>query len=730
MYCQAHILIKGKVVDATTQLPVADAQIVYSSTTLTADELGTFVIDTDTLLHQITISAPFFKEKLIAIPQNVPELLIIYLDPTDLHQLADVILESKDMNSISTIAKVDINSRNVNTSQDLLRVVPGLFLAQHAGGGKAEQIFLRGYDIDHGTDLNVSVDGMPVNMVSHAHGQGYADMHFIIPELVQNIDYGKGPYYSGTGNLGTAGYVKLKTMDVLDKSRVSVEAGQFNTIRNVNTIDLLNTSKKGLNKSAFIASEIFTSNGPFKVNQDFSRINLVGKYTTQTDNSFLSIQGTYFTSKWDASGQIPERVVASGMISRFGAIDSTEGGNTSRQNLIVNYQYKPSSSGVLDNTFYLTKYDFNLFSNFTFFLNDSVNGDQIQQKESRNMLGYNGSYTYTRSIGNLIWKQKYGIAIRYDHINNIGLLHTKQRLFLKNIELGDINEFNHSAHIDHQLILGKFTFNAGLRLDRFHWTYQNARDTLYKPFIAQKAIVLPKFNLLFNPNQHLQLYLKSGKGFHSNDTRTIAQSMGNGMIPAVWGADLGLTTKISDKVWFNTALWYLYSEQEFVYVGDEGIVEPSGKTQRKGIDISGRWQALKWLYTDLDITLAQPKLLQVPHNEAYVPLAPTYTATGGLSFKFQNGINGNIRLRHLGDRPANETNTVKAKGYTIFDASIFYTKPKFEVGVIVQNLFDTAWNEAQFDTESRLKNEPSPVSELHFTPGTPFFSKLRLSYFF
>jgi hypothetical protein len=608
--------------------------------------------------------------------------------------------------------------------------VPGLFLAQHAGGGKAEQIFLRGYDIDHGTDLNVSVDGMPVNMVSHAHGQGYADMHFIIPELVQNIEYGKGPYTTEVGNFATAGYAKLNTTDVLEKSKITIEAGQFNTLRNVNMIDLLKSSQKGLNKSAYIASEIYTTNGPFKSSQDFNRINLQSKYTFQTENSKLTIQGTYFSSKWNASGQIPERAVINGSISRWGAIDSTEGGNTGRQNLAVTYLYKPSALSVIENSFFATRYTFRLYSNFTFFLNDSANGDQIKQEESRTLIGYNGSIGASKQINKLIWKHKHGISILYDGIENSMLAHTVQRKFLRFTSFGDINEYNNAAYSDHQFIFGKFNFNIGLRLDQMRWEYTNHLDSLYKPFTAQKTILSPKLNLQYNFSSKLQFYLKSGKGFHSNDARTISQQKGRGMLPAVYGTDLGCNAKIHKKLWLNTALWQLFSEQEFVYVGDEGIVEASGRSQRIGMDASVRFQITKNIFSDFDFTYTSPKALDVSKSEAYIPLAPLLTFTGGLSFKFKNGFNGNVRFRHLADRPADETNTIIAKGYTIFDAGMFYTKSKFEIGIIIQNIFNAKWKEAQFATTSKLTNEKEYVTEIHYTPGTPFLAKLKMSYFF
>ena len=727
---QAHILVKGKVVDASTQLPIVSAMVYFSSTSVTTDALGVFVVDTDTMIHQLDIKAPFYHEKTIDIPQNLPELLVIYMDPSDIHQLAEVVIESDAAHTLHTLAKVDLNSRTVNSSQDLLRMVPGLFLAQHAGGGKAEQIFLRGFDIDHGTDIHITVDGLPVNMVSHAHGQGYADLHFVIPELVQNIEYGKGPYETALGNMATAGHVRFKTVEVLDKSRVSVEAGQFNTLRNVNLIDLLGTTKKGLNKSAFVASEIYTSDGPFERSQHFNRFNLLGKYTTQTDHSLLSIQAMHFSSKWDASGQLPERAVKSGYVTRFGAIDPTEGGTTSRSSIVMNYQQKPDASVVLDHTLYLSHYHFDLYSNFTFFLRDSINGDQIRQKERRNLMGYNGTYTHTKLLGAVLWKQKYGVGLRYDHAQDVELSYTRQRKWLSHASLGTVHEYDYGAFAEQQLSLGRFHLYAGLRLNRMRWEYANALDSLYRPMAAQKDILLPKLNLTYSPSKQLQLYLKLGRGFHSNDARTVVAYRGRGMMPAVYGGDLGGMAKVSKRLWCHTTLWVLFSEQEFVYVGDEGVVEPSGRSLRKGIDLSGRYQISTWLFTDMDITLAMPKTLDMPAGSDHVPLAPLFTTTAGLSCKWPNGINGSLRLRHIGDRPANETNTVKAKGYTIFDASMYYTQPKFEVGLLMQNLFNVQWNEAQFDTTSRLQGEPAAISELHFTPGAPLCIKLKYSYLF
>lgn len=726
----AHHTISIKFIDQQTNNPICLTEIIINDTTLITDSTGIIHLKQNTNWNEISVKATYYESKTFQIPFNHSDPIFIYLNPIDITTLKEVVIENENFNSHSNLVKVDLNMRNFNTSQDLLRIIPGLFIAQHAGGGKAEQLFLRGFDIDHGTDININVDGIPVNMVSHAHGQGYADMHFVIPELVQNIEYGKGPYFSDVGNLGTAGFAKFKTFNVLEKSKVSIETGNFNTIRNVNLIDLLNNNKKGLANSAYVGSEIFTSNGPFISNQNFKRVNLFSKYTLQTDNSTLTISGLYFSSNWDASGQIPTRAVTSKSISRWGSIDDSEGGATGRKNLHINYLYKPNPKAILENSFYVCQYNFKLYSNFTFFLRDSINGDQIKQAENRKLIGYNGSYSQSKSLGKTFFKQQYGLQIRYDEIDNSELSYTKKRKFLNFAQLGNISEMNQSIYTNYQLSCLRFSINVGFRFERMAWEYTNLLDTLYSRKTTQKYLLLPKLNFQYKLRNNIQLYFKAGKGFHSNDARIIINQNSKGLTPCVYGSDLGLNIKINTKTWLNSALWMLYSQQEFVYVGDEGIVEPSGSSFRKGIDLSLRTQVAKYLMVDLDLTYNYAKTLNVPNKESYIPLAPKFTASGGMEFRFKKGINGNIRFRHLANRPANETNSVIAKGYTLIDASIYYTHKKYEVGFIFQNILNTFWNEAQFLTTSKLKNETHPVTEINYTPGTPFFGKLKVSYFF
>ena len=300
---------------------------------------------------------------------------------------------------------------------------------------------------------------------------------------------------------------------------------------------------------------------------------------------------------------------------------------------------------------------------------------------------------------------------------------------LEQIQLGDINEANIGAFIGTSINLNKWTFNPSLRIDYFDFQYNDQLMPAYKTQSVVKTIVSPKFNILYNPTNDLQLYVKTGKGFHSNDTRVVV-AQENEILPAAYGFDLGYLWKPQPKMLLNMAYWYLYLDQEFVYVGDAGIVEPSGKTRRQGVDLSFRYQPFQWLFWNMDANYTYARSIDAPEGADYIPLAPDFTLASGLNFKFDSGFYGGLNVRHLADRPANEDNSIIAEGFTITDINAGYNWSHMSVGIQIQNLFNTAWNEAQFATESRLQNEVEAVEEIHFTPGTPFFLKAMIQYKF
>ena len=641
------------------------------------------------------------------------------------------VIASANKGIFKTISDLDIHLRPINNSQEVLRIVPGLFIGQHAGGGKAEQIFLRGFDLDHGTDINISVDGMPVNMVSHAHGQGYADLHFVIPELIDKMNFNKGPYYADKGNFTTAGFVEFKTKDYLENNFAKIEGGQFSTFRAITGINLLKPKGDRRSQSLYFAGEGSFTKGYFESPQNFSRFNGMLKYHGSINSqNTLTATVTGFTSKWNASGQIPDRAVESGLVGFYGAIDNTEGGKTSRHNATIELQTKLTNSGILHNQFYYSKYKFELYSNFTFYKEDPINGDQIRQKESRNIVGYNGSYQKEFYVGKIKTETKTGVQVRYDAVDNIELTRTKDRTINTDaLMLGDVNELNIGAYYSQRFSFSnKLDITGAIRTDYFSNRYN---DKLASQILTSNSTILsPKLNINYRVNDKVQLYLYNGRGFHSNDTRVAVQQNGKKVLPPAYGTDLGAVFKVGKNLVLQSALWYLWLDQEFVYVGDEGVVEAGGQTRRIGFDFSARYEVAKNLFADMDISLANPRASGVAKVESYLPLAPRFTSVGGLTYRKEQGWNGSLRYRFMDNRPANENNSVIAKGYFVADAAINYTKKKWEAGLSIQNLLNTRWKETQFDTESQLQTEAAPVSEIHFTPGTPFFARLSFTIFF
>lgn len=640
--------------------------------------------------------------------------------------LRKVLIHNNDFRT--QIVHVDLKNTPVNSAQDILRKVPGLFIAQHAGGGKAEQIFLRGFDNDHGTDVSVTADGIPVNVVSHAHGQGYADLHFLIPETVKDIDFGKGSYYADKGDFNTSGYVNFTTFDKLKNNLVKLEGGSFNTMRAVTMINLLNKNVE--DKDFYVASEFSYSDGPFDIKQNFNRINLMAKYSQWIDSKqYLSILGSTFSSGWNASGQIPERALNDGAIDRWGSIDPTEGGTTSRSNFAINYRNLLNENEEISSNLFYSKYDFNLFSNFTFFLNDPVYGDEIEQTDNRSIYGFDNKYIRRFELGNsnITWTS--GIGVRLDDIKDLQLSHVYQRDFLVD-RLSDVaaTEINVHGYSTMDWRFDKWKISPAVRVDHFVFNLHDRLNSSPSGQSASATRVSPKFNISYAPNNDVQWYVKSGFGFHSNDVRVVVEQEGKEILPYSFGSDFGVILRPMENMIIQPALWHMYLQQEFVYVGDEAVVEASGKTRRLGVDLSLRYQPFPWLYIDNDINYAHARSIDEPKGEDYIPLVPALTSTGGVAVKLPSGFSANLRYRYMDSKPAVEDNTIKAKGYFVNDLVLAYGKKNWELNLQVQNVFDTEWNEAQFETETRLRNEPSSVSELCFTPGTPFAVKVGLSY--
>ncbi|RSK46019.1 TonB-dependent receptor [Hymenobacter perfusus] len=736
---QTTATLRGTVADSASGRPLngVSVQVLGRPGGTAADALGTFRLGglpagTYTVQASGLGFAP--RTQTLTLAAGATGTVTLRLPATSLTLAEVTVAQPRDPNqSLAAISNIDKLLRPVNSAQDLLPLVPGLVIAQHAGGGKAEQIFIRGFDVDHGTDFNVSIDGLPVNMVSHAHGQGYADFHFVIPETVDQLRVYKGPYTARFGDFATAGAGEFTTKTRLDQSQVKVELGQFDTRRAVALVNLLPLNGHLLGKgpeNAYVAAEYNFTNSYFDAKQHFNRFNGLAKYTGQlSDRTSLMLLASRFSSRWDASGQIPERGIREGVISRFGSIDPTEGGSTSRTNASAVLTTELPHEAVLRQQVYYSRYDFNLYSNFTFFLNNPVDGDQIRQTDGRNIWGYTGTYERNFQLGSRSLRTTAGLGTRLDDID-LALRNSVRRTVTDTIVTGRVYEQNLNGYLDATLNLtDRLTLNAALRADYFRFRFREDRaDSLSGR--AGKARVSPKLNLYYDVTPAVQLFVRSGFGFHSNDARAVVTNPAGNVLPRAIGYEAGSTFKPVPTLVVNTALWALHLQDELVYVGDEGVVESAGRTRRYGVDVAARYQLTRSLFADVDLNFNQGRLVGEPSSANRIPLAPTFTSVGGLTLRRPGGFSASLRYRHIDSRPANEDNSVRAKGYFLFDAVATYTKRRFQVGATVENLLNVEWNQAQFDTTTRLRNEAAPVSELHFTPGTPFFAKLNASVLF
>ena len=695
--------------------------------------------------------------------------VILELGPINLSAVSVEANQPFSAASSKAIRNFDLKIKPVRSAQDVLSLVPGLFIAQHAGGGKAEQIFMRGFDADHGTDVGVYVDGLPVNMVTHGHGQGYADLHFIIPETIEGLTVYKGPYFARFGNFGTAGSVDLRTTDHPDHNLLKLEGGMFNTLK---ATTILKIPTNGKHQSAYIAGQYSYSDGPFESPQGFNRGNIFGKFHTHiSPHSELGIAMGAFTSAWDASGQIPDRAVRSGLIDRFGAIDDLEGGTTGRYNVSVDYHFMEGYDHDFEVQAYMSSYDFKLYSNFTLYLEDPVNGDMIEQTDNRNIYGINTRYSYQKQYRNMRFLTRTGLMYRGDNVD-LSLWKSPDRNRMEVLTNSSVNEVNMAIWVEEDVVFSpRFKLQLGLRGDYLTFNVMDHLDRSDFPGnglphasgYAQSGIISPKLNLVWSPLEYLDIYVNSGTGFHSNDARDVVISARINEIihtgtqqgltqeeidqqladrfmdpehadmktlPRAVGTELGLRLNLGNRVLLSAAGWYLNLEEELVYVGDAGTTEISGESRRIGADVEIRAQLADWIWGDVDVNFADGRYPGEPEGANYIPLAPRLTAQGGVNFQHPSGFDGALRFRYLADRPANEDNSVVATGHTLLNAVLGYRLKKFRIFAQVENILNMEWNEAQFDTESRLYDEPEPVSELHYTPGNPFNVQIGLSYEF
>lgn len=736
VFSQSNTILKGIIKDAATGIDIPDVSVlvVEQNKEALSDPNGKYSLSIPKGTFTIKFSAPGYTTVSRKIILKEKEQILNIGLPLSETELSEIIIQTDKKKEIGVhnVSKLSLQLSPVNSSQDLLKTVPGLFIAQHAGGGKAEQIFLRGFDNDHGTDFAVLVDDIPINLSSHAHGQGYADMHFLIPETVGDANYYKGPHEVSLGNFAVSGAALYTTKSRLNKNMLKLEYGQYNFVRALGMVTLLD-KKNFLSKNyenAYIAIEGTYNKSFFDSPQNLRRLNTFSKYIIDIDDrNTLTTSISTFYSNWNASGQIPLRAVQSGLINRFGALDDSEGGDTERIHVNTQLQSELSEKISFKNQFYYVSNQYNLFSNFSFYLNDPINGDMIHQSENRDIFSYNGKLYLNTRLGAINSKTEIGVGVQHNN-NKIALNKNIKRELLETVNTFKIKETNYSLYLREQLKLtDKFSILAGLRGDYFTFDLE---ELVPEPGKDDNDAFRfsPKLSLFYNLTQKIQLYAKASSGYHSNYSQAAVNQKSIHPLPKAIGYDLGTEFKIGKTLIANLTAWYLKSDAEYVFVTDGFEFENKGRSERVGGEASFRYQPLPFFWLDTDLNYSYGTLLDEPKEANKIPSAPRFTSTGGATLKFKNEIKGSLRYRYMAERPLTEDESVKANNYFLMDAVVNYTKPDYEIGVAVENILDQKWTEAVFYDTSRLQNETAPTDDFHFTPGTPFLAKLSITYFF
>jgi hypothetical protein len=641
------------------------------------------------------------------------------LEPTDIEEIVVVGEPPITAASALTTSGTELNMRPLTRPGDVAEVMPGLFAVQHAGGGKANQYFVRGFDADHGTDVAIDIDGVPVNLLSHAHGQGYADMHWLVPELVSSVDVRKGPYEVFDGDLATAGAIDIHLIDEVKESRATATYGVWNTARGL----VIGGVNKG-STHAVVAGEAYTTDGPFLNPEDLVRFNGYTKVTFEPSPALrLSVGGTAYGSGWTGSGQVPLREVEAGDLDRFGTEDRTEGGQSTRRNLYAKAELVPGDGQSVVATAWTSAYRLNLFSNFTFFADDPVNGDQIEQEDERTLSGFDAFWRDVEHTGPVTFGTRIGIQGREDRID-ARLFHDQRRERLDTRVDAHVDEGSLATYLREEVSFHDWIRLAGgARLDHYTFAVDDRLDLpgdgTVSSGVRDASLVSPKVNLVVSPEKHFDVFANFGRGFHSNDARGVVLS-DNAVDPLTVATGYELGARLHhDLGQLAVAAWGLDLDAETVWVGDAGTTELRGPTHRQGLDVSLRAHPLEWLYGDLDTTFSQSTYVTNAGNGDAVALAPPFTIAGGIGVDHPSGIGAGARVRHLSERPATEDGSLTAEGWTVMDADARYRWRFAEVGMQVDNVLGAEWKEVQFANESRLADEPAPVEDIHFTPGWP-----------
>ena len=635
-----------------------------------------------------------------------------------------------DAASTGVVTPSELNERARRRPAEALESVPGMVVSQHSGEGKANQYYLRGFNIDHGTDLALSLAGMPVNLPTHGHGQGYADLNVLIPELVSGIQYRKGTYAADAGDFAAAGTIRVNYLNVLDRPMARLEGGAYGYGR------VFAAASPGVGAGhLLVAGEVMANDGPWDRPDATRRYNGVVRYSQGSASSGVSLTALAYRSHWNASDQIPRRAVESGAISRFGFLDRTNGGETHRIGGIAEWQ-RTTTSAITRAEGYVFDYGLDLFSNFTYFLDDPDNGDQFEQRDDRVAFGGRASRAWTADLLGRRSMVTIGGEVRRDAIGTVGLYRTAARQRLSTVREDSVGQTSGAAYAELQTRWSDvFRSVVGLRGDLYRWNV-DASDPI-NAGTEHDGIVNPKLSVAFGPWRQTEFYVSGGGGFHSNDGRgaTIRRDPASGepaepVDPLVRarGAEVGLRSLALPRLHTTFSLWSLWLESELLFIGDAGTTEASRPSRRIGFEWDADYRATAWLSLDGSVAYSQARFTDGSAEGDRIPGAIEGVAQAGLTFVPEGRWSGSVRWRYFGPRPLIEDNSVRSQSSSLVSAETGVRLNRvWRIKADVLNLLDSKSSDIDYFYTSRLSGEPSGgVDGLHFHPVEPFTVRFAL----
>jgi len=633
--------------------------------------------------------------------------------------------------SEGVIGSEEIANRPILRTGEILEFIPGMVVTQHSGSGKANQYFLRGFNLDHGTDFNTRIDGMPVNMRTHGHGQGYTDLNFIIPEFIQSINYHKGPYYADVGDFSGAGAASFDLKNQLGEKLVSLTAGENNYARLVVGGDIAVA-----NGQLLLGYENQTYDGPWSmIDENVQKHNLLGRYSTSLADGDFAVTVMAYQNRWNSADQIPERAVEQQIIDRLGSLDTGVGGESKRYSLSTSWHNEQWSAHA-----YAINSDLDLFSNFTYFLDDPINGDQFEQVDERTIFGGEISREHSTFISGKKLDYTFGSDLRYDNISKVALYRTRERERLSTTRADAVKEGSLGLFAQSNLAVSDdFHLHLGARYD-FYSADVNSNIAENSGNETQGKFSL-KLGASYKISDHIETYANVGQGLHSNDARgaTITQDpvtdeasdAVNLIVPST-GAEIGI--KLFDAEHFNisTSLWYLRSDSELVFVGDAGNTEASRASERYGNEIAAYyWLDNRWNF-DLELAWTRANFTENEKTEGkYVEGSVPFVASTGVTYGAAKGWHGSLRYRYFGKRRLDSFDESQAHATSTVNLGVGYKWQAFSIELDALNLLNSRDHDIDYFYASRLSGEPEEgVEDLHYHPVEPRTLRVKAEYKF